>query len=79
MGLTVSPLFFYNDGFGINQPTKVDMSLNKENQLFLFYIWIASPLWSEVVLPVNVSSMSQIELFNQLTVRKQITGVKLNC
>ena len=28
----VSQLFFYNEGFGIRQPMKVDMSLNKENQ-----------------------------------------------
>ena len=36
-------------------------------------------LWPRVVAPVRVLSMHQIELFNHLTVCKQMTDVKLNC
>ena len=36
-------------------------------------------LWPRVIVPVRVPSMGQIELFNHLTVSKQMTDVKLNC
>ena len=36
MDQTVSLLFFYKDGFGIIQPTKVDMLLSQETKANLF-------------------------------------------
>ena len=54
--------------------------------LELWGMWITpslallpGPLWLRVVVPVRVPSMDQIELFNHLTVWKQMTDVKLNC
>ena len=38
---------------------------------------LPGPLWSRVEIPVRVPSMGQIELFDHLTVRKQMTDVKL--
>ena len=43
MSLIVPLLFFYNDGFGIKYPKKVDMLLNKEtNQSVVWWqkCWI---------------------------------------
>ena len=37
------------------------------------------PLLSVLLAPVGISSMGQIELYNHLTVCKQMTDVKLNC
>ena len=45
---------------------------------------LLDPLWPRLVVPVRVRSMGQVELFDQelfnhLTVCKQMTDVKLNC
>ena len=40
---------------------------------------LPSPLWPGVVVPDKVLSMGQIELFDILTVCKQMTYAKLNC
>ena len=40
---------------------------------------LPSLLAFEVVVPVRVTSIGQIELVNHLTVCKQMTDVKLNC
>ena len=40
---------------------------------------LLGPHWPGVVVPFRVSSVSQTELFNHLTVGKQMAAVKLNC
>ena len=40
---------------------------------------LPDPLWHSVVVPIRVSPMGQIELFNHLTMCKQMTDFELNC
>ena len=40
---------------------------------------LLGPLWPGEVVPIRVLSMDQKELFNHLTMGKQMTVVKLNC
>ena len=62
----------------------LDMTLN--NLIGRLQSWstpslplLLGPLWSRVVAPDKVPSMGQIELFDHLTVYKQMTDVKWNC
>ena len=40
---------------------------------------LLGPLYPRVVVPVKVPSMGQVELFNHLTVSKQMTDIKMDC
>ena len=40
---------------------------------------LPGPLWSGMIAPDNVLSMSQLELFDIQTESKQMTYAKLNC
>ena len=40
---------------------------------------LLGPLWLEVVEPIRVPCMGRIELFNHLTVCKQMADIELNC
>ena len=61
--------------------TKLSVMVNRVlgNIEYLFIAITARSTLTRVVVPDRVPSMSQIELFDHLTMCKQMTNVKLNC
>ena len=73
----------------LNECHKYDTKLSNGEAPVLLELWrmwstpsltlLLGPHYPGVVATVMVISMDQIELFNHLTVLKQMTDIKLNC
>ena len=55
MGYIASPLLFYEDGFSIKLPTKVDMSLNNNNFVVCLFLFMKSS-FSENYSNINMNT-----------------------